>query len=80
MLLLDKGKRVANGFVQMNAEKQIDLEAMKKYALDRTNLTDAQKAAAKSTFDGCMLTKPPSPYTLLHYKPENLPGSLHFSF
>merc|ERR1711973_1051015 len=63
----------------MNAEKQIDLEAMKKYALDRTNLTDAQKAAAKSTFDGCMLTKPPSPYTLLHYKPENLPAPLQMA-
>ena len=59
----------------MDAAKKIDLEAMKKFALDLTTLTDQQKAAAGATFDGCMSTKYPSPYTPLHYKPENLPGS-----
>jgi len=60
----------------MDAAKKIDLEAMKKFALDLTTLTDQQKAAAGATFDGCMSTKYPSPYTPLHYKPENLPAPL----
>jgi len=60
----------------MDAAKTIDFEVWKKYALDRTSLTAAQKTATKTTFDGCMAAELPSPYKTLHYKPENIPAPL----
>ena len=68
----------------MDAAKTIDFEVWKKYALDRTSLTAAQKTATKTTFDGCMAAELPLPYKTLHYKPENIPGSVrqlsHFDY
>lgn len=63
----------------MDPAKKIDLAAVKKFTISDSKLTSKQKQAAVTKFDSCMAAKYPSPYKLLHYKPNDFPG-LYLSF